>query len=95
MTAAIEAEVSTPVFVNEMKAYRIATRQAKTVVRMLPGRTLVLGGLIRKEDVESLRKVPILGDIPLLGKLFRSHYTSSKETEAVILLRSFVREEIP
>ena len=86
VTAAIEAEVSTPVFVNEMKAYRIATRQAKT---------LVLGGLIRKEDVESLRKVPILGDIPLLGKLFRSHYTSSKETEVVILLRSFVREEIP
>ena len=94
VTASIEAEVSTPVFVNEMKAYRIATRQAKTVVRMLPGKTLVLGGLIRKEDVESLRKVPILGDIPLLGKLFRSHYTSSKETEVVILLRSVVREEI-
>lgn len=91
VTAAIEAEVSTPVFVNEMKAYRIATRQAKTVVRMLPGRTLVLGGLIRREDVESLRKVPVLGDIPLLGKLFRSHYKSSKETEVVILLRSSVR----
>lgn len=91
VTASIEAEVSLPVFVNEMKAYRIATRQAKTVVRMLPGKTLVLGGLIRKEDVESLRKVPILGDIPLLGKLFRSKYTSSKETEVVILMRSTVR----
>lgn len=91
VTASIEAEVSLPVLVNEMKAYRIATRQAKTVVRMLPGKTLVLGGLIRKEDVESLRKVPILGDIPLLGKLFRSKYTSSKETEVVILMRSTVR----
>lgn len=90
VTAAIEAEVSTPVYVPELKAYRIATRQAQTVVRMMPDKTLVIGGLLRKEDIESFRKVPILGDIPLLGKLFRSHYKSSKETEVVILLRAHV-----
>lgn len=91
VTASVEAEVSTPVFVDEMKAYRIATRQAKTVVRMFPGKTLALGGLIRREDVDNFRKVPILGDIPLLGNLFRSHYLSSKETEVVILLRAAVK----
>lgn len=90
VTAAIEAEVSTPIFVNELKAYRISTRQAQTVVRMEPEKTLVIGGLISKEEVESFRKVPVLGDIPLLGRLFRSHYTSAKDTEVVILLRAKV-----
>lgn len=90
VTAAVEAEVSTPVYVPELKAYRIATRQAQTVVRMTPEQPLVIGGLIRKEDVENFRKVPILGDIPLLGKLFRSHYKSSKETEVVIVLKAKV-----
>ena len=46
------AEVSTPVFVPEMKAYRIATRQARTVVRLRDGEPLVIGGLIRREEVE-------------------------------------------
>lgn len=90
VTAAIEAEVSTPVYVPELKAYRIATRQAQTVVRMAADQTLAIGGLLRKEEIESFRKVPLLGDIPLLGKLFRSHYKSSKDTEVVILLRSHV-----
>ena len=91
VTSHITAEVSTPVFVPELKAYRIATRQAQTVVRMNPGETVAIGGLIRREDVESLRKVPLLGDLPLLGKLFRSKYKSSKETEVVILLRAHTR----
>lgn len=90
VTTSIEAEVSTPIFVNELKAYRISTRQAQTVVRMEPEKTLVIGGLISKEEVESFRKVPVLGDIPLLGRLFRSHYTSAKDTEVVILLRAKV-----
>lgn len=92
VTATMEAEVSMPVFVNELKAYRISTRQAQTVVRMEPEKTLVIGGLISREEVESFRKVPLLGDIPLLGKLFRSHYTSGKDTEVVILLRARVLE---
>lgn len=90
VTASIAAEVSTPIFVNELKAYRISTRQAQTVVRMEPDKTLVIGGLISREEVESFRKVPLLGDLPLLGRLFRSQYTSAKDTEVVILLRSKV-----
>lgn len=90
VTASIEAEVSTPVFVPELKAYRIATRQARTEVRMNEGEPLTIGGLISREDIEHFRKVPVLGDIPLLGKLFRNHYKSNKETEVVIILRAFV-----
>lgn len=88
VTAAIEAEVSTPVLVPEMKAYRISTRRAKTVVRMKPDKTLVIGGLIGKEEMEHFRKVPLLGDIPLVGKLFQSRYKTAKETEVVIMLQA-------
>ena len=55
---------------------------------MQPGRDLLIGGLISREEINNLRKVPILADIPVLGKLFRYHYTSKKETELVILIRS-------
>lgn len=90
VTAAIFAEVSTPIFVPEMKAYRIATRQARTVVRLRDGEPLVIGGLIRREEIEHFRRVPLLADLPLLGKLFRYHYCSHKNTEIVLVLKSHV-----
>lgn len=88
VTADLFAEVSTPVFVPELKAYRIATRQARTTVRLQEGEPLVIGGLIRREDIEHFRKVPLLADLPLIGKLFRYHYKSHKNTELVLILRS-------
>ena len=90
VTADLFAEVSTPVFVPELKAYRIATRQARTTVRLSEGQPLVIGGLIRREDLEHFRKVPLLADLPLIGKLFRYHYKSHKNTEIVLILKSQV-----
>ena len=90
VTAHIRAEVGTPILVPELKAYRITTRRADTDVCMQPGRDLLIGGLISREEINNLRKVPILAEIPVLGKLFRYHYTSKKETELVILIRSRV-----
>lgn len=63
VTAQLVAE-GVPVFVPEMKAHRIATRQARTVVRLRDGEPLVIGGLIRREEVEHFRKVPILASLP-------------------------------
>ena len=88
LTAHIQAEVSTPILVPEMKAYRIMTRQAQTEVRMISGRTLVIGGLVDREDIENFRKVPILGDLPLIGRFFQSHYKMNRETEVVMLIRA-------
>ena len=61
----------------------IAYRTAKTVVYLEPGQTLVIGGLTseREQDIES--RIPILGDIPLLGFFFRSTFTSI-ETQHVL-----------
>ena len=88
ITASIRAEVSTPYLVPEMKAYRIVTRQADTMVRLKSGDEIVIGGLIDKETSKTFRKVPILGDIPLLGKLFQSRSESTEESEIVIIIRA-------
>ena len=95
VTARLKAEVSTPVLVPDLKAYRITTRRADTEVRMRPGQDLLIGGLINREQIENLRKVPLLGDLPLLGGLFRHRYKSEKETEVVILVRAKVAGSNP
>ncbi len=88
ITATIRAEVSTPYLVPEMRAYRIITRQADTMVRLKSGDEIVIGGLIDKETTETFRKVPLLGDIPLLGKLFQSKTKSEEESEIIIIIRA-------
>lgn len=88
ITATLRAEVSTPYLVPEMRAYRIITRQADTMVRLKSGDEIVIGGLIDKETTETFRKVPILGDIPLLGKLFQSKSNSVEESEIIIIIRA-------
>jgi len=61
-------------------------RTAKTTVMAKSGQTIVIGGLLRKDVVETDFKVPLLGDIPLLGELFRKSIDSETETEIVLFL---------
>ena len=88
--AKIHAEVSTPIMVSEMKAYKISTRQAHTRVRLQPGEVLIIGGLMDNRDQHQIQKVPILGDIPLLGKLFRHSRKTKDSIEMLILVRAIV-----
>jgi len=69
------------------------TREVETVVQMRPGDTLIIGGLIQNEISEIVSKVPILGDIPILGELFRSKRFNEDETELVIFLTPFIIEK--
>ena len=75
----LNIEVSAPSYVKEMNAYSFQKRSAQTRVRLKDGETLVIGGLISREEVKQLQKIPFLGDIPILGNLFKA--TSSKVTE--------------
>ena len=61
------------------------TRSTKSVVRVRDGETVVLGGLIRNESVETRGKVPILGDIPVIGALFRSKSPSEEEERELLV----------
>jgi general secretion pathway protein D len=62
-------------------------RQIQTTVLADDGETIVLGGLIKDDVREVVRKVPLLGDIPLLGILFRSKGTSREKQNLVVFLR--------
>ena len=76
--------------VSEMKTYKISTRQAHTRVRLQPGEVLVIGGLMDNRNQYQMQKVPILGDIPLLGKLFRHSRKTKDSIEMLILVRAIV-----
>ena len=62
------------------------TRTADTMVRVKNGQTIVIGGLRQEEERRIRTKVPLLGDIPLLGALFRSSATSVNRTDLVIFV---------
>jgi len=64
----------------------IATSEAETSVMVKDGVTIIIGGLRKDEKHKSVKKVPFLGDIPLLGHLFRNTSEELKKTELVILL---------
>jgi len=62
-------------------------RSTKSTVRIKDGETVVIGGLIRKDKSETLTKVPILGDIPVLGALFRHKYVDkNKDRELLVFI---------
>lgn len=64
----------------------IDRRNAKTTVMVQSGETVILGGLIDDRDEKTLQKVPILGDIPLLGNLFRHYYTNRVKKNLLIFV---------
>lgn len=67
-------------------AYQVGTRAAGTTLRLRDGETQVLAGLIQDEDRRSANKIPILGDLPIAGRLFSSHDTTNSKTEIVLLI---------
>jgi len=67
-------------------AYQVGTRSAATVLRLRNGETQVLAGLISDEERSSANRVPGLGEIPLLGRLFASQRDNNSKTEIVLLI---------
>lgn len=61
-------------------------KQASTIVRLHDGETAVIGGLISEDTGESTRAVPVLGQVPIIGRAFRSQATLRNRTELVIFL---------
>ncbi|MBK7675291.1 MAG: secretin and TonB N-terminal domain-containing protein [Candidatus Accumulibacter sp.] len=65
-------------------AYQIGTRTATSVLRLKDGENQLLAGLIQDDDRRNASKLPFLGDIPLLGRLFGSHSNEGVKTEIVL-----------
>lgn len=82
----IEQEVSS-VSGNTAVDISINKRAIKTTVMADDGGMVVLGGLIDEDVQESVSKVPLLGDIPILGHLFRSTSTSKRKRNLIVFIR--------
>jgi general secretion pathway protein D len=68
------------------QAYQIGTRTAATVLRLKNGETQVLAGLISDEERSSANRLPGLGDVPVLGRLFSSQRDEKNKTEIILLI---------
>lgn len=75
---------------DNVNAPVIAKRSAETVVVTGNGKTVVIGGLMERNKTESIRKVPVLGDIPVLGWAFRRKIKEDTKTELLIFLTPYV-----
>ncbi len=76
-------------------AYQIGTRNANTVLRLRDGETQLLGGLISNEDRSSSNRVPGLGDLPVLGRLFSSQKDDSQRTELILAITPRILRNSP
>jgi pilus assembly protein CpaC len=87
----VEPEVSTLDFANGLvisgfEIPSLRTRRAITEVELREGQHLAVAGLLDNESTRNLTKIPILGDIPILGELFRSRSLRQRRTELVVLV---------
>lgn len=99
VTLEIEAEISSPLYnissiglsddsgnVINFPLDGINKSEIKSILTARSGQTIALGGIIRETVDDSVTKVPVLGDVPLLGFLFRQDNKTKKKTETVIVL---------
>lgn len=76
-----------------INAPAIATRRIKTQVRVNNGETLVLGGIFDQTEFNNVDKVPFLGDVPVLGNLFKRSSKQDQKTELIIFLTPRIIDE--
>ena len=71
----------------------VATKRVKTQVRVNNGETLVLGGIFDQNELNNVSKVPFLGDLPVLGNLFKTTSKQNNKTELIIFLTPRIIDE--
>jgi pilus assembly protein CpaC len=73
----------------------LTVRRIDTVVELEPGQSFVIAGLLDNETTRTLSKIPGLGDIPLLGKLFQSRSITKSNTELLVIVTPELVRPIP
>jgi general secretion pathway protein D len=81
--------------VGTSEAFQTSTRNANTILKLKDGETQILGGLIQDEDRLTNTKVPGLGDIPLLGRLFSKKDTTLRKSELLLVITPHVIRNSP
>lgn len=87
ITSHVECEVSNIVDIDpETGIPRLSTRRAEANVRARDGETIIIGGLLQRQQERTERRIPILSEIPIIGELFRSTNTSSTDSELIFFV---------
>jgi type II secretory pathway component GspD/PulD (secretin) len=89
----IHPAVSTITGISNENLPQTATREAETTVMVKNGESVVIGGLIRDEEVITVTEVPILAQLPLVGELFRHRRTDKKKSEVLVFITPRIVEE--
>lgn len=71
----------------------VTTNSINTTLNVRDGETFVLGGFVANNDIESDQHLPILGDLPVIGKLFNKHQRSSNDQETLIFITPHIIKE--
>ncbi|BAI97087.1 MULTISPECIES: type II and III secretion system protein family protein [Sphingobium] len=87
----VEPEVSSidpsaSVQINGLVIPGLLTRRAKTVVELRDGQSFAIAGLLRNDFQDTIRQIPVLGSLPIIGALFRSSGFQKQETELVMIV---------
>ena len=100
ITSKVTAEVSSldwtsavAINSNGLKIPALRSRKAETVINMPSGSTMAIGGLLNSEESKQVMKIPLLGDLPILGQFFRSTSTSRERKELIILVTPTLVDE--
>lgn len=98
VTSRVFAEVSrldwgNAVVVDGFKMPATAKSSAETMVNIPSGMTMVIGGLLNSDDTKNISKIPLLGDIPFIGELFKYHNDTKQKSEIMILITPRVVNE--
>jgi len=95
-----ELDFANGVTISGFQLPGLKTRKAESGLQLGDGQTFVLAGLIENKISRKVSKVPLLGDIPILGVLFRNTRYTNQETELMVMVtpkivRPLNKEEIP
>jgi pilus assembly protein CpaC len=86
---------SASIVINNLTIPGLQTRRAKTTVELRDGESFALAGLLRKDFQDTIRQVPLLGSLPIIGALFRSTGFQHQETELVIIVTPHLVRPVP
>jgi len=78
------------VVLNNFRVPALTTRRAETTVELGSGQSFMIAGLLRNNNSNSISKAPLLGDLPIIGMLFRSTKFQRQETELVIIVTPYL-----
>jgi len=96
----VAPEVSALDYTNEVEISGfevpgITVRKVNTEVELKDGQTFIIGGLLDKSLTDTFQKIPFLGDIPILGKLFQSESKTKNDTELIVLVTPEIVSPLP